>query len=104
MIAALFQAVPYLTLRWSPDGSEGGVLLYALCLYALQPAAAALLPAFLTDKKGVNALAAFFPVGLFLLIFPAYAQGVPVGIVCLLLGLLSAAFGAERRARRDKKR
>ena len=104
LLAALFQCVPYLSLLLSPDGAQGGVLLYALCLYVLQPAAALLLPAFLTYQRGVNALAAFFPIGLFLLVFPAYAQGVPLGIACLLLGLLSAAFGAEKRKRSLKKR
>lgn len=104
LLALLFQLVPMLISSWALDGSELGLLIYAACLYALQPLLALLAPAFLTWKKRVNPFASFFPVGLCLIVFPAYASGLPVGLICLALGLLSAAFGAEKRAREKKKR
>ena len=102
LCGVLFQLVPLSVAAFSPDGAEGGLMIYALCLYILQPVAALLAPFFLVWRKGVNPYAAFFPLGLALLLSPAYADGAKFGVVCLLLGLISAATGAELRKRTKK--
>ena len=104
LLGVLFQLAPPLIALLSPDGAEGGVLVYALFLYVLQPAAALGLPCLLCFKKGVNPYAAFFPIGLCLLLSPVYAGGTAVALVCLLLGLVGACIGAEIKKRTEKKK
>lgn len=101
-LAALFQFLPGLINAGAPS-SDAGLLLYALLLYFFQPVLAAVLPFFAVYKGGVNPYAAFFPFGLALFVSPAYAGGAKTGAVCLALGLVSAAAGAELLKCRRKK-
>ncbi len=104
LLGLLFQFGPALIALLSPDGAEGGLLVYALLLYLAQPAAALALPALMCFKKGVNPYAAFFPIGLCLLLSPAYVNAQAVALVCLFLGLVSACVGAEMKKRMEKKK
>lgn len=104
LLALVFQFVPALTVLVSPDGAQGGLMIYALFFYVVQPLAALALPFYLTKKKRVNAYASFFPIGLCLLVSPAYAGGTGMGLLCLALGLISAATGEESKKRAHKQK
>ena len=100
MLAALaLQGIPLLyTLM---DG-DAGVLLYLLHLYALIPLMAALIP-FWAGLGGVHPFAAFFPIGLMVLLLPVY-KSPGVGVMCLFLSLIAAVAGQEVQKRRERQK
>ncbi len=101
-LAAVAVALEALPLLFVLIEGDAGAALYVIHLYAVIPLCALMLPA-LASARGVHPLAAFFPIGLCLLFSPIY-EAVGVAIVCLLLGLLGAAGGAEWKKRSLKQR
>ena len=97
LLAALgLQSVPLL-FQWIEG--DGGLALYMIHLYAVIPLAAALLP-FWAGLGGVHPLAAFFPVGVALLLLPVY-HSPETGLVCLLISLVASVAAQETIRRRD---
>ena len=94
LAAAALQVLPMLM-----PSSDFGILLYAFCLYAVHPACAAVVPYRLARKHAVPSMAACLPFGLFLIVLPFYADGLLTGIVCVLIGIVSAAWAEERNKR-----
>ena len=93
--AAALQVLPLAAFRGDGDGS---LALYLVWLYGVLPLAAALLP-FWAGLGGVHPLAAFFPVGGALLLFPAY-HSPGVALLCLGISLLSSVAAQEWKKRR----
>ena len=84
----LLQVIPLVSQGLS---SQGWNIVYFLSLYVLYPLCAALIPWFLTRRRGVSAIFTFFPFGLSLLLFPFYPNGKLMGLICLLIGMFSAS-------------
>ena len=87
-----------------PDLGDGSVLMYSFFLYVLHPAGAAFFPYLLTGKYRVPSLLTFFHFGLFLLLLPCYPDGKITGLVCLVLGAMSASAAEAKRQLREGKR
>ena len=100
VLAALaLQGIPFLyTLM---DG-DAGVALYLIHLYVLIPLMAALIP-YWAGLGGVHPFAAFFPIGLMVLLLPVY-EAPGVGVMCLVLSLVAAVAGQEARKRGEKQK
>ncbi|GEM_PF-1889145 len=97
MLAALaLQGLPFLYTLMEGDA---GVVLYLLHLYALIPLMAALIP-FWAGLGGVHPFAAFFPIGLMVLLLPVY-ESPGIGVLCMALSLVAAVAGQEARKRRE---
>lgn len=103
-LALLFQGVPALIALLPEQFAQAGMVAYFVTLYFLLPMCALIMPAFLTCQKGVNAYAAFFPVGLCLIVFPCYPNGTGVGLICLVIGIVGAVYGTQKRIFMMKKR
>ncbi len=98
LAAGALQALPMLM----PD-SDAGLLLCALLLYAVHPVCAVIVSYRLVRKRFVPPIAACLPFGLFPIILPFYADGVLTGVICILLGIVSAAAADEQNRRERKK-
>lgn len=96
LCALALQGIPALFLLWEGDGA---VALYVIYLYAVLPVMAAVIP-FWTGLGGVHPLAAFFPIGGALLLFPVY-HSPGMGILCMALSLIGAVAGQEWKKRRE---
>ncbi len=97
--ALALQGIPLLYFLMEGDAA---LTLYLLHLYVLIPAMAALIP-FWAGLGGVHPLAAFFPIGLALLLLPVY-ESPGIGILCLLISLVASAAGQEWRKRREQQK
>ena len=108
LLSLFFQAVPYLLRSVLPDYGNLSVVLYYLFLYGAHPVCAAGFPYLLTRKHRLPAILCFFHFGLWLTVLPCYPDGRAAGIVCLVIGVLSAAAGETGakpgKARAVKKR
>ena len=100
VLAALaLQGIPFLFLGVEGDA---GAALYLIHLYGVIPLAAVLLPLW-AGLGGVHPLAAFFPIGLALLLLPVY-ESTGVALLCMLLSLIAAVAGQEWKKRRETKK
>lgn len=81
---------------------DGGVLLYAACLYVLLPLCAVLIP-FWAGLGGTHPLAACLPIGGALLLFPIY-QSPGMGLLCILLSLVGCTAGREWAQRKNQRK
>ena len=104
LLAVGFQGVPLLLGRVLPDLGSVSVLLYYFFLYVLHPLCALFFPFLLTGRHRVPSLLSFFHFGLFLLLLPCYPDGKITGVVCLLLGIFSAAAAEAGNQQREGKR
>ena len=101
------QAVPYLLGTVLPDFGQGSVALYFVFLWVIHPLSALFVPFLLTRRHRLPAILCFFHAGVFLLLLPFYPDGKGAGLVCLLLGVISAAAGEtmnQRETPRQKHR
>ena len=87
------------------DQSDGSIslLVMAFCLYFLHPALSLVLPYWLTFSHDLPSLLSFFQTGIVLLLFSSDPNGTTVGLVCLLIGMFSASYGAEKRKRQQRR-
>ena len=96
LCALALQGIPALFLLGEGDGA---VALYLIYLYAVLPVMAAVIP-FWAGLGGVHPMAAFFPIGGALLLFPVY-HSPGMGILCMTLSLIGAVAGQEWIKRRE---
>ena len=100
LLAALaLQGIPLL---YTLIDGDAGVILYLIHLYVLIPLMAALIP-FWAGLGGVHPFAAFFPIGLMVLLLPVY-QSPGVGVTCLVLSLVASVTGQEARKRGEQQK
>lgn len=100
-LSAGFQAIPWLLSAVLPDLQSAALLIHAFFLYAAHPVCAAVFPFLLTRKYLFPALTCFFHFGIFLLFLPFYPDGKVIGLICLVIGVFSAAVGETLRQRED---
>ena len=96
--ALSLQGIPLLYMLMEGDVS---VVLYFLHLYALIPVMAVVIPCW-AGLGGVHPLAAFFPIGLSLLLLPVY-ESPGMGVLCLGLSLVASVAGREWKERREQR-
>ena len=100
VLAALaLQGIPLLYTLLEGDA---GVIMYLAHLYVLLPLMAAVLP-FRAARGGVHPLAAFFPIGLALLLLPVY-QSPGMGLACMAVSLVAAVAGQEWEKRKTERK
>ena len=100
MLAALaLQGIPLL---FTLAEGDGGVALYLIHLYGMIPLMAVLVP-FWAGLGGVHPFAAFFPIGLMLLLLPVY-ESPGIGMLCLGLSLVASVAGQEVKKRREQQK
>ena len=92
--ALALQGIPFLFTFLEGDA---GVLLYLIHLYAVIPICAFFL-ALWAGMGGVHPFAAFFPVGMALIILPVY-ESMGMGLLCLLLSVIGSVAGQEWKKR-----
>ena len=96
LTALLLQGAPFLLNRALPDLGNAAVLAHAFFLYVLHPLCAIWFPYRLTGKYQMPSLLTFFHFGLFLLLLPCYPDGKITGLICLLLGIVSASIAETK--------
>ena len=100
LLAALaLQGIPLL---YTFMDGDAGVALYLIHLYGILPVMAAVLP-FWAALGGVHPLAAFFPVGLALLMLPVF-QSPGMGVLCMGVSLVAAVAGQEWEKRKAQEK
>lgn len=82
---------------WTLLPGDAGMALHFLHIYAALPLGAGVL-AFWAGKGGVHPFAAFWPVGL-----PMVLKTPGVGLGCMLIGLVCAVAGQEAQKRSQQK-
>lgn len=92
--ALALQGIPFLFTFLEGDA---GVLMYLIHLYAVIPLCAFFL-ALWAGMGGVHPFAAFFPVGMALIILPVY-ESMGMGLLCLLLSVIGSVAGQEWKKR-----
>ena len=102
-LSAALQAVPALLSLLLPDLDNAAIFIHAFFLYLAHPVCAAIFPFLLTRKYHCPSISCFFHFGLFLLFLPFYPDGKPVGVLCLVIGVFSAAVGETLNQSQNRK-